>query len=76
VGEFSPIGRLFIRAGFVQKAEEDQIVGLLFPRLKVCVNFDKKNERGYILSGFSQTLLVALVQRHTVVRAAGLCGAV
>jgi hypothetical protein len=42
LGENSPIGRLFHMGSFLKNPKVAQILGLLFPRYKLCIHFDKK----------------------------------
>jgi hypothetical protein len=42
LGEFSPIGRLFIVAKFISISEEAAMIGLLIFADKKCIEFHKK----------------------------------
>jgi hypothetical protein len=57
LGEFSPLGRLFSLASLLKFTEVAQILGLLFPKCQLCINFDKK----IVWATFSKTHLVTLL---------------
>jgi hypothetical protein len=61
MGEFSPIGLLFTLGSFVKITDVAQIFGLLFPRLKLWVNFDKKIIWATFWTIHLQTDLVTLI---------------
>jgi hypothetical protein len=42
LGEFSPKGRHFTLGGIIKFSEVAQTFGLLFPKFRLCINFDKK----------------------------------
>jgi hypothetical protein len=42
LGEFLPFVRLFSLGSFWEITEVAQIYGVLFPQVKLCINFDKK----------------------------------
>jgi hypothetical protein len=51
LGEFSTIGWLFSLSIFLKSDESSRFGGYFFPRLRVCINFDKKG-LGYIWAIF------------------------
>jgi hypothetical protein len=59
LGEFSTIGWLFTLGSFVKITEVANIIGLLFPTLKLCINFQKMDWATFWAT-FSQTRLVTL----------------
>jgi hypothetical protein len=62
LGDFSQIGRLFTFAIFFLIREKAQIFWLLFPRLKLCINFDSKMCWATFWTILSPTHLVTLIQ--------------
>jgi hypothetical protein len=52
LSEFSPYGRYLPLGSFIQIAEVAQSFGYLFPKLRLCINFDEKNGLGNIVGDF------------------------
>jgi hypothetical protein len=59
LGDFSPLGWLFILGSFLKIIEEAQIIGLLFFSTRYVLILTKHG-LGYILGGFLLTHLVTL----------------
>jgi hypothetical protein len=58
LGEFSPLGRLFILGSYFENLKKYRCIGLLLASL--CLNFDKN---GYQLGDFLKAHLVTLVNK-------------
>jgi hypothetical protein len=64
---FRTMGDCELWTVFFLISETAHIIGLLFPRLRICINFDKKG-LGHILGDFLQTQLVTLASSNITVR--------